>query len=140
MFYNFSLSKLINSIFNFTFALDLITTTFAISLMGLTMVMVRFGQAVMFSAGFSFFLLLGFLFCNNGDELINATKNLGAAIFYSNWYEGSSEYRRMIIFFIMRTKTPCEYRAFGYMSLSMETYMRILKLSYQLFTSFRAIE
>ncbi|XP_049314485.1 putative odorant receptor 69a [Bactrocera dorsalis] len=130
----------INSIFNLTFTLDLIITTFAISLMGLTMVLVNLTSAVMFSAGFSFFLILGYLFCKNGDELIRETMMISPAIFYSNWYEGSYEYRRLIIFFIMRTKVPCEFQAYGYTSLSMETYMRILKLSYQLFTSFRAIE
>ncbi|XP_011191113.3 putative odorant receptor 69a [Zeugodacus cucurbitae] len=134
------LSKLINSIFNLTFALDLIITTFAISLMGLAIVLVNFADALMFSAGFSFFLLLGYLFCNNGDEILRETMQINSAIFYSNWYEGSPEYRRLIIFFIMRTKTPCQYQAYGYTPLSMETYMRILKLSYQMFTSVRAIE
>lgn len=51
---------------------------------------------------------------------------ISSAIFYSNWYEGSYEYRRLIIFFIMRTKTPCEYQAYGYTALSMETYMRVM--------------
>ncbi|XP_036327296.1 putative odorant receptor 69a [Rhagoletis pomonella] len=130
----------INSIFNFTFALDLINATFAISLMGLAMVMIEFGRAVMFSAGFSFFLILSYVFCKNGDELTDVSNKLSSASFYSNWYEGSLEYRRMIIFFIMRTNKPCEYQAYGYTAISMVTYMRMLKLSYQLFTSFRAIE
>lgn len=34
------------------------------------MVLVNFTSALMFSAGFSFFLILGYIFCNNGDELL----------------------------------------------------------------------
>ncbi|XP_054734263.1 putative odorant receptor 69a [Anastrepha obliqua] len=134
------LCKDINDIFNFTFTLDLIVATIAISLMGLTMIMISFSRAVMYSAGVSFFLINTYVFCKNGDELTTVTQKLSTALYYSNWYEGTVEYRRMIIFFIMRTNRPCEYQAYGYTVISMETYMRILKLSYQLFTAFGALD
>ncbi|XP_067647866.1 putative odorant receptor 69a [Eurosta solidaginis] len=129
-----------NSIFNLSIMLDLIVATFAISLMGLAMIILNIYGALMFCDGLVFFLVISYVFCLYGDELTSVSQRLSASIFHSNWQEGSQEYRRMIISFIMYTRVPIKYQAYGYTELSMGTYMKMLKLSYQMFTAFHATE
>jgi len=47
------------------------------------------------------------------------------AAFYNNWYEGDRNYRRMLLFFMMRSGETRELRTYNFTPVSMATYMAV---------------
>ncbi|XP_034483196.1 putative odorant receptor 69a [Drosophila innubila] len=129
----------INRIFNFMFLSTFATSTIAICLMGFAMVMIDLAAAFKYSVGLLSFLVFTIFICYNGTQFTTTSDKLMLAAFYNNWYEGDRNYRRMILFFIMRSRESRVLRTYNFTPVSMATYMAMLKFSYQLFTFFRAM-
>ncbi|KAM8708606.1 hypothetical protein ACLKA7_015558 [Drosophila subpalustris] len=129
----------INRIFNFMFLSTFATSTVAICLMGFAMVMIDLAAAFKYSMGLLLFLIFTILICYNGTQFTTFSEKLMPAAFYNNWYEGDRNYRRMILFVIMRSSESRVLRTYKFTPVSMATYMAMLKFSYQLFTFFRAM-
>ncbi|KAH8307363.1 hypothetical protein KR044_010700 [Drosophila immigrans] len=148
----------INRIFNFMFLSNFSTSTIAICLMGFAMVMINLAAAFKYSVGLITFLVFSVFICYNGTQFTLASDKLLPAAFYNNWYDGDRNYRRMLLFFIMRSCESRVLRTYEFTPVSMATYMAVrirniyflhlfkylllrqmLKFSYQLFTFFRAM-
>ncbi|KAH8372308.1 hypothetical protein KR093_010991 [Drosophila rubida] len=147
----------INRIFNFMFLSNFSTSTIAICLMGFAMVMINLAAAFKYSVGLMSFLVFSVFMCYNGTQFTSGSDKLLPAAFYNNWYDGDRNYRRMLLFFIMRSCESRVLRAYKFTPVSMATYMAVrirniqlfikfnyllrqmLKFSYQLFTFFRAM-
>ncbi|KAH8405245.1 hypothetical protein KR222_000414 [Zaprionus bogoriensis] len=148
----------INHIFNFTFLINFTTSTIAICLMGFAMVMISLASAFKYSVGLLSFLVFTLFICYNGTQFTTASDKLLPAAFYNNWYEGDANYRKMLLFFVMRECDSRVLRAYKFTPVSMATYMavglygnqsdgahisvlllQILKFSYQLFTFVRTM-
>ncbi|EDV90888.1 GH23434, partial [Drosophila grimshawi] len=134
-----SITRKINRAFNFVILINFATSTIAICVMAYSMVMFNVFMACKYSVGLVAFLILTFFICYNGDQLTSASNQLLPAAFYNNWYEGDLNYRKMMLFFIMRSCETQELRAYKFMPVSMITYMAILKFSYQLFMFLRTM-
>ncbi|XP_017860757.1 PREDICTED: putative odorant receptor 69a [Drosophila arizonae] len=133
------LANRINHIFNFTFLINFTTSTIAICMMGFAMVMINVASAFKYSVGLVAFLIFTLFICYNGTAFTSAGDKLLPAAFYNNWYEGDMHYRKMLLFFMMRSSESRVLRAYKFTPVSMATYTAILKFSYQLFTFVRAI-
>ncbi|XP_030371965.1 putative odorant receptor 69a [Scaptodrosophila lebanonensis] len=129
----------INRIFNITFLVNFSTSTIAICLMAFSMVMISPASTCKYSVGLLSFLVFTLFICYNGNEFTTASDKLLPAAFYSNWHEGDLAFRKMLLFFMMRSCESRVLRAYKFMTVSMQTYMAILKFSYQLFTFMRAM-
>ncbi|XP_034108921.1 putative odorant receptor 69a [Drosophila albomicans] len=129
----------INRIFNFMFLSNFSTSTIAICLMAFAMVMINLAAAFKYSVGLMSFLVFCVFICYNGTQFTLASDKLLPAAFYNNWYDGDRNYRRMLLFFIMRSCESRVLRTYKFTPVSMATYMAMLKFSYQLFTFFRAM-
>ncbi|EDW70788.1 putative odorant receptor 69a [Drosophila virilis] len=129
----------INDIFNFTFLINFTTSTIAICLMAFAMVMISLASTFKYSVGLLSFLVFTLFICYNGTELTSASDKLLPAAFYNNWYDGDLVYRKMLLFFMMRSCESRVLRAYKFTPVSMATYMAMLKFSYQLFTFVRAM-
>ncbi|XP_073837608.1 odorant receptor 69a [Musca autumnalis] len=133
-------SKEINEIFNISFLVNFITSSIAICMMACSMVMLSMAHTFKYSVGLLSFLVFTFFICYNGEQFTEASDAIMPSAFYNNWYEGDSAYRRMILFFIMRSTEPNVLRAYKFTTVSMPTFMAILKISYQLFTFLQAMD
>ncbi|XP_065361624.1 putative odorant receptor 69a [Calliphora vicina] len=132
-------SKEINIIFNISFLVNFITSSVAICLMAFSMVMISMSHTFKYSVGLLSFLVFNFFICYNGSEFTTSSDELMPSAFYNNWYDGDISYRRMILFFMMRSCESNVLRAYKFATVSMPTFMAILKLSYQLFTFVSAV-
>ncbi|XP_068142257.1 putative odorant receptor 69a [Drosophila tropicalis] len=129
----------VNSVFNFTFLINFITSTIAICLMGFAMIMIDLAAGFKYSVGLCAFLVFTLFICFNGTQFTTSSEKLLPAAFYNNWYEGDLKYRKMLLFFIMRSCDEQVWRSYNFIPISMATFMSILKFSYQLFTFVRTI-
>ncbi|XP_037956079.1 putative odorant receptor 69a [Teleopsis dalmanni] len=132
------LSREMNNIFNVTFLVNFFTSSIAMCLMGFSMLMISLAHAFKYFVGLLTFIVFTFFICYQGSELTSASEKLRNAAFHSNWYEGNLPYRKMILFFIMRSEKPTVLSIHKFTAVSMPTFMAVLKLSYQLFSVFRA--
>ncbi|XP_058985171.1 putative odorant receptor 69a [Musca domestica] len=133
-------SKEINEIFNISFLVNFITSSIAICMMACSMVMLSMAHTFKYSVGLLSFLVFTFFICYNGGEFTDASDAIMPSAFYNNWYEGDASYRRMILFFILRSCEPNVLTAYKFTTVSMPTFMAILKVSYQLFTFLQAMD
>ncbi|XP_061393600.1 putative odorant receptor 69a [Musca vetustissima] len=133
-------SKEINDIFNISFLVNFITSSIAICMMACSMVMLSMIHTVKYSVGLLSFLVFTFFICYNGEEFTEASDAIMPSAFYNNWYEGNAAYRRMILFFILRSGESNVLRAYKFTTVSLPTFMAILKFSYQLFTFLQAMD
>ncbi|XP_036327302.1 putative odorant receptor 69a [Rhagoletis pomonella] len=134
-----SFSKEINDIFNISFLVNFFTSAVAMCLMGFSMVMISLAHAFKYSVGLLSFIVFTLFICYTGSELTESSNKVPAAAFYSNWYEGDLAYRKMILFFIMRSRKPAVLSAYKFKTVSMPTFTTILRASYSLFTFFQAM-
>ncbi|XP_017955368.1 putative odorant receptor 69a [Drosophila navojoa] len=119
------LANRINHIFNFTFLINFTTSTIAICMMGFAMVMIDVAAAFKYSVGLLAFLVFTLFICYNGTAFTSASDKLLPAAFYNNWYEGDLLYRKMLLFFMMRSSESRVLRAYKFTPVSMATYMAV---------------
>ncbi|XP_066588527.1 odorant receptor 9a-like isoform X2 [Prorops nasuta] len=72
-------------------------------------------------------LLLIYFFCYMGETLIASSSELSNGIFESNWYSLSPRNLKMLMFIVLRCKTPLQLTAGKFYVFSMETYTNIVK-------------
>ncbi|XP_036215193.2 odorant receptor 7a isoform X2 [Bactrocera oleae] len=86
-----------------------------------------------------FFFILAVLIeiypaCYFSQCLINESDKLANVIFHSNWIEQSSEYRKLLIFFLQRSQRPMFLTAGKLFPVSLSSFVSIAKFSFSLYT------
>nr|QLI62089.1 odorant receptor 46 [Streltzoviella insularis] len=74
-----------------------------------------------------------FVCCWCGHELTASSEDLHAVLFQSMWYEQDVKFKRALCFVMIRTSRPMVLRAGHYISLSRQTFVSILRMSYSYF-------
>jgi len=87
---------------------------------------------MMFKAIIALFTFLSQLFAYSvvGEYLKNQTEEIAFSIYDSNWHCLPAKYMRNILFMIARSQRPITFMAGGYLIVSLETYMSIIKTSF----------
>ncbi|KAJ3648714.1 hypothetical protein Zmor_020493 [Zophobas morio] len=74
-----------------------------------------------------------FIYCWFGNELQIKSGNVFVVAFESHWTEASSEAKRDLIFFMLRTQKFLKISALNLFDLTLENFLRILKTAYSYF-------
>ncbi|XP_046971284.1 odorant receptor Or1-like [Vanessa cardui] len=74
-----------------------------------------------------------FVCCWCGHELTATSENLHTVLYHCTWYEQDMKFKRMLCFAMMRMSHPIVLRAGHYISLSRQTFVSILRMSYSYF-------
>ncbi|KAJ3656618.1 hypothetical protein Zmor_015680 [Zophobas morio] len=84
-------------------------------------------------------LLEIFLWCYYGNEVILKSTNLTMSAYRCGWVEFSKEFKQDLLFFMTRTQFPLKLYAGGYFTLSLDTFMAILKSSWSYFAMLNTV-
>nr|XP_015839882.1 PREDICTED: uncharacterized protein LOC663463 [Tribolium castaneum] len=74
-----------------------------------------------------------FLWCYYGNEVILQSGKLTQSAYMSQWLSSSKKFKHDLMFFMTRSQNPLKLYAGGYFTLSLETFMAIVKSSWSYF-------
>ncbi|NP_001164395.1 odorant receptor 82 [Nasonia vitripennis] len=74
-----------------------------------------------------------FLFCWYGNEVILQSLDLGNAVYHMDWTILSTEDKKKLLIVILLVRKPIQFTSSFLVSLSIESYCKILKTSYSVF-------
>uniref|UniRef100_A0A0V0J139 Odorant receptor n=1 Tax=Cydia pomonella TaxID=82600 RepID=A0A0V0J139_CYDPO len=74
-----------------------------------------------------------FLCCWSGHELTATSLELHTVVYECCWYEQDVRFKRALLFTMLHLGRPMEFRAGGYVTLSRQTFVAILRMSYSYF-------
>ncbi|XP_076246661.1 odorant receptor 10 [Calliopsis andreniformis] len=75
-----------------------------------------------------------FIFCWHGNELYLHSASVVLATYWSDWWNESQNFKRAIQIIMVRAQKPLILTAGNIMELSLQTFVRILRMSYSIFT------
>ncbi|XP_044006052.1 odorant receptor Or1-like [Aphidius gifuensis] len=75
-----------------------------------------------------------FIFCWNGNELTIQSETLAFTAITSNWWKFDKKYKRSLGILITRSHKPMIFKAGPLINLSLQTFMKVLRMSYSFFT------
>ncbi|KAH8310442.1 hypothetical protein KR044_001369 [Drosophila immigrans] len=93
-------------------------------------------------------MLAFFLFCSMvqvfmigsfAQRLINASEQIGQAVYNHDWFGGELRYRRMLVLIIKRSQRPSYLKATIFLNVSLITVTDLLQLSYKFFALLRTM-
>nr|QNH68037.1 odorant receptor 11 [Apriona germarii] len=84
-------------------------------------------------------LLEIFLLCYYGNEVIRESTELTKCAFCSDWTDCSWEFKRNLLFFMTSSQTALKLYAGGFFTLSLETFVKILKSSWSYFAVLNSV-
>ncbi|KAJ3656620.1 hypothetical protein Zmor_015682 [Zophobas morio] len=73
------------------------------------------------------------VYCWLGHEVMTTSSTIGESLYMSNWYESNLTFRKNVVIFMEKTKTPVTMTAGGFVPLSLATLTSILRSSYSYF-------
>ncbi|XP_033231703.1 odorant receptor Or1-like [Belonocnema kinseyi] len=79
-----------------------------------------------------------YIYCWNGNELYLQNQSFAQAIYMGKWWKQSERYKRSLHIVMLRTCRPLILTAGYFMTLSVSTFMAIIKMSYSMFTLLRS--
>ncbi|XP_047994420.1 odorant receptor Or1-like [Leguminivora glycinivorella] len=74
-----------------------------------------------------------FVCCWSGHELTATSSELHTVMYECCWYEQDMRFKRVLLFMMLRLGRPLEFRAGRYVTLSRQTFVAILRMSYSYF-------
>ncbi|XP_017869519.1 PREDICTED: odorant receptor 2a [Drosophila arizonae] len=75
-----------------------------------------------------------FIICYFGDRMRSQSEQLCDAFYACNWLDQSPQFRRLLVFTLMRSqRTFCIY-AGGYIAVTLETFEQVIRSTYSAFT------
>ncbi|KAJ3635798.1 hypothetical protein MTP99_008677 [Tenebrio molitor] len=74
-----------------------------------------------------------FMYCWFGNDVEIKSENISGAVFQSDWTSGLLNTKKTMIYFIMRCQTPLKMSALNLFYLSLDTFVRILRMSWSYF-------
>ncbi|XP_053609837.1 odorant receptor Or1 [Plodia interpunctella] len=81
-----------------------------------------------------------FLYCYQGNQLSEESSEIANAAYLSPWYTMSPPRRREILFIMTRSRRIARITAGGFTTLSLASFMAIIKASYSLFTLLKQVD
>nr|AXY83415.1 putative odorant receptor 53 [Conopomorpha sinensis] len=81
-----------------------------------------------------------YIYCYQGNEIVEQSTSLVDAAYASPWHRTSTAVRRRLLFLMMRSRKPVIIKAGGITTVTLQTFMAIVKTSYSLFTLLQDVE
>ncbi|XP_030763199.1 odorant receptor 67a-like [Sitophilus oryzae] len=71
--------------------------------------------------------------CLFSTKLTKKSENISTAAYTSDWLNGSTSFKKMLVLIILRSQKPMRFYAANFFELSLTTFVAILKASYSYF-------
>ncbi|XP_028032687.1 odorant receptor Or1-like [Bombyx mandarina] len=81
-----------------------------------------------------------FIYCYQGNKLSVESSEIAGSAYISPWYLGSVKFRRALLIVMVRSRRVAKITAGGFTTLSLASFMAIIKASYSLFTLLQQVE
>lgn len=81
-----------------------------------------------------------FIYCYQGNQLTEESLDIANAAYHCPWYTCSTKFRRDLLFVMIRARRVAKLTAGGFTTLSLASFMAIIKASYSLFTLLQQVE
>nr|ARO70233.1 Odorant Receptor 21 [Dendrolimus punctatus] len=81
-----------------------------------------------------------FMYCYQGNCISEESVEVADTIYEMPWYVCSLPIRKSLLVMMIRSRRPIELTAGGFVTLSLECFMSIIKVSYSFFTVLRQVE
>nr|BAG12814.1 olfactory receptor-like receptor [Bombyx mori] len=81
-----------------------------------------------------------FIYCYQGNKLSVESSEIAGSVYFSPWYLGSVKLRRALLIVMVRSRRVAKITAGGFTTLSLASFMAIIKASYSLFTLLQQVE
>nr|QZH55107.1 odorant receptor 11 [Achelura yunnanensis] len=81
-----------------------------------------------------------FIYCYQGNQLSEESMEVEGAAYECPWYSYSSATRRSLLVLMTRCRRPARLTAGGFTTLSLASYMAIIKASYSFFTVLQQVD
>ncbi|XP_030080079.1 odorant receptor 2a [Drosophila hydei] len=75
-----------------------------------------------------------FIICYFGDRMRSQSEQLCDAFYACNWLDQTPQFRRMLLFTLMRSQKPFCIYAGGHIAVTLETFEQVIKSTYSAFT------
>ncbi|KAH8289374.1 hypothetical protein KR054_004345 [Drosophila jambulina] len=131
------LSEEVNNIFSFLILWNFIAASLVICFAGFQITASNVEDIVLYFIFFSASLVQVFVVCYYGDEMISSSSRIGHAAFNQNWLPCSTQYKRILMYIIMRSQKPASIRPPTFPPISFNTFMKVISMSYQFFALLR---
>ncbi|XP_017002672.2 odorant receptor 49a [Drosophila takahashii] len=133
-----SYHKDVNNVFGLLLASNLFTTASLLCCMAYYTVVQGFNME-----GISYMMLFVsvaaqfYMVSSHGQMLIDWSTNIAEAAYENNWYEGSLQYKKRILFLMAQAQRPAEISAKGIIIISLETFKILMTITYRFFAVIR---
>ncbi|XP_037912023.1 odorant receptor 2a-like [Hermetia illucens] len=74
-----------------------------------------------------------FFYCYYGNELIYESQSMTNAIYSCDWTNRDEKFKKILLIFMQSTQTTMSIKAGGYFTVSLSTFVTVMKSSYSLF-------
>nr|QLI62068.1 odorant receptor 25 [Streltzoviella insularis] len=81
-----------------------------------------------------------FLYCYQGNQLSEESIEIAGAAYFAPWYAFSARLRRAMLVLMTRSRRVARLTAGGFTTLSLTSFMAIIKASYSFFTVLQQVE
>ncbi|KAJ8721821.1 hypothetical protein PYW08_004223 [Mythimna loreyi] len=81
-----------------------------------------------------------FIYCYQGNQLSEESSEIAGAAYEAPWYKCSMRVRRSLLIVMVRTRRALRLTAGGFTTLSLASFMAIIKASYSLFTLLQQVD
>nr|XP_022905123.1 odorant receptor Or1-like [Onthophagus taurus] len=85
-------------------------------------------------------LIQAFLYCWYGNEIMLKSGLIPLSAFKSDWTDCSQQFKKNLLFVMMRTRVPVKLYAAGLVTLSVENFTSILRTSYSCFAVLHRVQ
>ncbi|XP_059061480.1 odorant receptor Or1-like [Achroia grisella] len=81
-----------------------------------------------------------FIYCYQGNQLSHESSDISSAAYLCPWYMMSPKLRRDLLIVMIRSRRIAKITAGGFTTLSLDSFMAIIKASYSLFTLLKQVD
>nr|AII01061.1 odorant receptor [Dendrolimus houi] len=81
-----------------------------------------------------------FIYCYQGNQLSEESSEIAGAAYQCPWYTRSPKFRKALLTVMVRSRRVAKLTAGGFTTLSLASFMAIIKASYSLFTLLQQVE
>ncbi|XP_016959715.1 putative odorant receptor 85d [Drosophila biarmipes] len=130
----------INEIFGVSLLCNFVSSSFIICFVGFQMTIGgKIDNLVMLVLFLFCAMVQVFMIATHAQRLIDASEQIGQAVYSHDWFHGDIRYRKMLVLIVKRAQQPSRLKATIFLNVSLVTVSDLLQLSYKFFALLRTM-
>ncbi|KAH8330963.1 hypothetical protein KR067_009579 [Drosophila pandora] len=130
----------INEIFGVSLLCNFVSSSFIICFVGFQMTIGgKIDNLVMLVLFLFCAMVQVFMITTYAQRLLDASENIGQAVYNQDWFNADLRYRKMLVLVIKRSQQPSRLKATIFLNVSLVTVSDLLQLSYKFFALLRTM-